>query len=76
LATVREDVSRDGAVCQSFTHDQAHSRAYGWGKDGIAGISDDRRRLCFALAVQNGRDTILQERLFGLEKYWLVCQGA
>src|SRR5262249_21810411 len=49
-----------------FTHDQARSRAYRWGEDGLAGISDDRQRLCFALALWNGKDPILKERLFGL----------
>ncbi len=64
--TVREDRSPDGNAWQSFTHDQARSRAYRWGEDGIAGISDDKQRLCFALALWNGRDPILKERLFGL----------
>ena len=49
-----------------FTHDQARSRAYRWGEDGLAGISDDKQRLCFALALWNGKDPILKERLFGL----------
>ena len=53
-------------VGRSFTHDQARSRAYRWGEDGIAGISDDKQRLCFALALWNGKDPILKERLFGL----------
>jgi hypothetical protein len=64
--TVREDLSPDGSAWTSFSHDQARSRAYRWGEDGIAGISDDKQRLCFALAVWNGRDPILKERLFGL----------
>jgi len=64
--TVREDYSQDGAAWDYFTHDQARSRAYRWGEDGLAGISDDKQRLCFALAVWNGRDPILKERLFGL----------
>src|SRR5213082_1718774 len=64
--TVREDYSRDGNAWDYFTHDQARSRMYKWGEDGIAGISDDRQRLCFALAMWNGRDPILKERLFGL----------
>ena len=64
--TVREDTSADGNAWESFSHDQARSRAYRWGEDGIAGISDDKQRLCFALALWNGRDPILKERLFGL----------
>jgi hypothetical protein len=64
--TVREDYSADGSAWDYFSHDQARSRAYRWGEDGIAGISDDKQTLCFALAVWNGRDTILKERLFGL----------
>jgi len=64
--TVREDYSRDGNAWDYFTHDQARSRAYRWGEDGIAGISDDQQNLCFALALWNGRDPILKERLFGL----------
>jgi Glycosyl hydrolase family 63 C-terminal domain len=64
--TVREDYSRDGDAWNHFTHDQARSRAYRWGEDGIAGISDSKQRLCFALALWNGRDPILKERLFGL----------
>ncbi|TQJ47275.1 hypothetical protein [Streptomyces sp. SLBN-115] len=64
--TVREDHSTDGDAWSSFTHDQARSRAYRWGEDGIAGVSDDKQRLCFALALRNGRDPILEERMFGL----------
>ncbi len=64
--TVREDYSEDGDAWNYFTHDQARSRAYRWGEDGLAGISDDRQRLCFALALWNGNDPILKERLFGL----------
>ncbi|MGH7331421.1 MAG: MGH1-like glycoside hydrolase domain-containing protein, partial [Candidatus Rokuibacteriota bacterium] len=64
--TVREDYSEDGNAWDYFTHDQARSRAYRWGEDGLAGISDDRQRLCFALALWNGQDPILKERLFGL----------
>jgi hypothetical protein len=64
--TVREDYSDDGNAWAYFSHDQARSRAYRWGEDGLGGISDDRQRLCFALAVWNGRDPILKERLFGL----------
>ncbi len=64
--TVREDYSHDGNAWNYFTHDQARSRAYRWGEDGLAGISDDQQLLCFALALWNGRDPILKERLFGL----------
>jgi hypothetical protein len=64
--TVREDYSESGDAWNFFTHDQARSRAYRWGEDGIAGISDDKQRLCFALALWNGKDPILKERLFGL----------
>jgi hypothetical protein len=63
---VREDYSDNGDAWNFFTHDQARSRAYRWGEDGLAGISDDQQRLCFALALWNGRDPILKERLFGL----------
>ena len=64
--TVREDYSEDGNAWSYFSHDQARSRAYHWGEDGLAGISDDRQLLCFALALWNGKDPILKERLFGL----------
>jgi Mannosylglycerate hydrolase MGH1-like glycoside hydrolase domain len=64
--TVREDYSEGGDAWNYFTHDQARSRAYRWGEDGIAGISDDKQTLCFALALWNGKDPILKERLFGL----------
>jgi hypothetical protein len=64
--TVREDYSQNGDAWNYFTHDQARSRAYRWGEDGLAGISDDRQQLCFALALWNGKDPILKERLFGL----------
>jgi hypothetical protein len=64
--TVREDYSENGDAWKYFTHDQARSRAYHWGEDGIGGISDDKQRLCFALALWNGKDPILKERLFGL----------
>jgi hypothetical protein len=64
--TVREDYSQDGNAWNYFTHDQARSRAYHWGEDGLAGISDDRQLLCFSLALWNGKDPILKERLFGL----------
>ena len=64
--TVREDYSETGDAWNFFTHDHARSRAYRWGEDGIAGISDDNQYLCFALALWNGNDPILKERLFGL----------
>jgi hypothetical protein len=64
--TVREDYSESGDAWNFFTHDHARSRAYRWGEDGIAGISDDKQRLCFSLALWNGKDPILKERLFGL----------
>ncbi len=64
--TVREDYSADGQAWNYFTHDQARSRAYRWGEDGLAGFSDDQQRLCFALALWNGKDDILKERAFGL----------
>ena len=64
--TVREDYSRDGNAWDYFSHDQARSRAYRWGEDGLGGISDDKQRLCFALALWNGKDPILKERMFGL----------
>lgn len=58
--TVREDYSEDGNAWSYFTHDQARSRAYRWGEDGLAGISDDHQKLCFALALWNGQDPILK----------------
>jgi hypothetical protein len=64
--TVREDYSADGNAWGYFPHDHARSRAYRWGEDGLLGICDERARLCFALALWNGRDGILKERLFGL----------
>jgi hypothetical protein len=64
--TVREDYSPDGASWTSFSHDQARSRAYRWGEDGLLGICDRQGRLCFALALWNEKDAILKERLFGL----------
>jgi len=63
---VREDYSADGDAWAYFTHEQSRSRAYRWGEDGIAGFSDDKQRLCLTLALWNGRDPILKERLFGL----------
>jgi len=64
--TVREDYSQNGDAWNFFTHDHSRSRAYRWGEDGIAGISDDKQRLCLSLALWNGRDPILKERYFGL----------
>ena len=64
--TVREDYSPDGDCWNSFPHDHARSRAYRWGEDGLLGICDDDGALCFALALWNGKDPILKERLFGL----------
>ncbi|MCU0600353.1 MAG: hypothetical protein MUE70_13980, partial [Desulfobacterales bacterium] len=64
--TVREDYSESGDAWNYFSHDHARSRAYRWGEDGLAGISDDRQLLCFALGLWNGNDPILKERLFGL----------
>jgi hypothetical protein len=64
--TVREDYSDSGNAWDYFSHDQARSRAYRWGEDGLAGVSDDRQLLCFALALWNGKDPILKERLYGL----------
>ena len=64
--TVREDYSANGDAWDYFTHDQARSRAYRWGEDGLAGVCDDHQVLCFALAMWNGKDPILKERLFGL----------
>src|SRR3954468_19667507 len=64
--TVREDYSQAGDAWSYFSFEQSHARAYRWGEDGLAGISDDKQRLCFALALWNGKDPILKERLFGL----------
>src|SRR5207249_453378 len=64
--TVREDYSADGSPWNYFPHDHARSRAYRWGEDGLLGICDRECRLCFAVALWNGRDPILKERLFGL----------
>ena len=64
--TVREDYSASGDAWSYFPHDHARSRAYRWGEDGIAGISDDEQQLCFAVALWNGKDPILKERMFGL----------
>ena len=67
--TVREDYSADGEAWDYVTHDQARSRAYRWGEDGLMGICDEKQRLCFALALWNGQDAILKERLFGLTNH-------
>jgi hypothetical protein len=64
--TVREDYSADGAAWDAFPHDHARSRAYRWNEDGMAGVCDVQQRLCLALALWNGRDPILKERMFGL----------
>src|SRR5258707_8861297 len=64
--TVREDYSEGGTSWDYFPHDHARSRAYRWGEDGLLGLCDREGRLCFALALWNGRDPILKERLFGL----------
>src|SRR5579863_6203319 len=64
--TVREDYSATGEAWDYFPFEHAHQRVFRWGEDGIAGISDNHQRLCFALAMWNGRDPILKERLFGL----------
>jgi hypothetical protein len=64
--TVRVDYSGDGNAWDYLSHDQARSRAYHWAEDGLAGVGHDRQRLCFALALWNGKDPILKERAFGL----------
>ena len=64
--TVREDYSENGDAWGYFSHDQARSRAYHWGEDGLGGICDEKQRLCFALALWNGADPILKERIFGV----------
>src|SRR5690348_1270769 len=64
--TVREDYSANGTAWDYFPHDHARSRVYRWNEDGLAGICDDEQHLCFALALWNGQDPILKERLFGL----------
>ena len=63
-ATIREDYSADGDAWNYITHDNSRSKAYRWGEDGIAGISDNLQRICFGIALWNGRDEILKERLF------------
>lgn len=67
--TVREDYSADGEAWEYLTHDDSRSRAYRWGEDGIAGISDNHQRLCFGISMWNGKDPIIKERLFGLNSY-------
>ena len=64
--TVREDYSEHGDAWNYFSHDHARSRVYHWGEDGLGGISDDQQRLCFSIALWNGKDSILKERAFGL----------
>ncbi|MEL6581484.1 MAG: glucosidase, partial [Cyanobacteria bacterium J06621_12] len=64
--TVREDYSADGSAWDDFSFEQSHYRAYRWGEDGIAGISDNHQRLCFSLSMWNGKDPFLKERLYGL----------
>src|SRR5713226_255657 len=64
--TVREDYSADGSCWEYLPHDHARSRAYRWGEDGLLGICDREGRMCFAVALWNGRDAILKERLFGV----------
>jgi len=64
--TVREDYSADGTAWDYFPHDHARSRAYRWGEDGLLGLCDRQGRVCLAIALWNGRDPILKERLFGL----------
>lgn len=66
---VREDYSADGDAWLSFPHEQARSRAYRWGEDGLAGISDNHQRLCFSIALWNGQDKILKERLYGVTNH-------
>ena len=84
--TVREDYSAGGNAWDSFPHDHARSRAYRWNEDGMAGISDIRHELCLALALWNGSDPILKERMFGLtgpqgnrgedvKEYWWYLEG-
>src|SRR5947208_1365848 len=64
--TVREDYSADGNAWEYFPHDHARSRVYRWNEDGLGGICDRRQKICFSLALWNGKDPILKERLFGL----------
>lgn len=64
--TVREDYSPDGAAWENVTHDDAKSKAYRWGEEGIGGFSDNKQKLCMAWAFWNGKDPMIKERLFGL----------
>ena len=84
--TVREDYSPDGTAWDYFPHDHARSRAYRWNEDGMAGVCDDQQRVCLALALWNGHDPILKERMFGLtnsqgrhgedvKEYWWYSDG-
>lgn len=66
---MREDYSGNGDAWRFFPHDQARSRAYRWGEDGLAGLSDNHQRLCVSLALWNGKDRILKERLYGLTNH-------
>lgn len=66
---MREDYSADGDAWRSFPHEQARSRTYRWGEDGLAGISDNHQRLCFSVALWNRQDKILKERLYGLTNH-------
>ena len=74
--TVREDYSAHGSAWDYFPHDHARSRAYRWNEDGLGGICDDQQRLCFALALWNGKDAILKERLFGLTNLTVTTASA
>ena len=67
--TVREDYSYDGNAWQYFPFEHAHARTYQWGEDGLAGITDHLQNFCFAIALWNGKDPILKERLFGLHNW-------
>ena len=73
--TVREDYSEHGSAWDFLTHDMARSKAYRWGEEGIAGISDDHQLLCFAVAFWNKKDPILKERYFGLTRQRRQSRG-
>ena len=77
--TVREDYSGNGKAWEYFPHDHARSRAYRWGEDGLAGISDDKQQLCFAIALWNGQDPILKRTVIWIDrqrrKPWRRCEG-
>jgi len=77
--TVREDYSAYGTAWEYLPHDHARSRAYRWNEDGLAGISDRKQTICFALALWNGRDPILKERFFWIHRKrgqsWRGCEG-